>query len=425
MALLDLQDLSVAYGDQRPVIKGFHLALESGDRLGIAGASGCGKTTLLRAVTGLLPSSVKISGRVHGSARIGFIPQESSASLSPFLTAGRQVRELAGSWQETEELFRGAGLAEDRYLSAYPHQLSGGERQRVLIAQALALRPNLIIADEPTSNLDRENEDRVLSMLDRYAKQSGAAVLIASHRERVFEALGCLVMHLTPPARPLQLSPQSVPPVLPLLRVQGVSKTYVQRGWLLSRRSSKRALEEISLEIGTGEMVILTGPSGSGKSTLARLLCGREWSESGSIEWSLPGPAPDRVQLVPQEPSESLNPNQTVEAALREACGQSIKHLLPQMDLPEEWAERPIRALSEGQRARVAILRCVAALKKGLLILDESLAGLDRATRNSILRFLRAAQTRGLSILLITHDLEAVEQVASRVIRLESGRLAA
>jgi peptide/nickel transport system ATP-binding protein len=125
------------------------------------------------------------------------------------------------------------------------------------------------------------------------------------------------------------------------------------------------------------------------------------------------------VQLVQQEPSESLNPRLSLGAALREACGQADADWLPRIKLPREWIGRRAGALSEGQRARVAILRAALALRQGLLILDESLAGLDPATRGHILAFLRTMQAeRNLSLLLVTHDLEVAAAMNARVVRL-------
>ena len=188
-AALAIQDLTVAYGSGPAVIEGVSISLGSGDRLGLAGESGSGKTTLLRAVAGLLPSSAHVTGSIRAEDRVGYIPQEGLVSLSPFLPAAEQVTEFTRSKEETARLFERVGLGGKRFLDAYPHQLSGGERQRVLTIQALAIRPSVILADEPTANLDPQSEAAVLSLLDEYARETGAAILIASHRERVFEKL--------------------------------------------------------------------------------------------------------------------------------------------------------------------------------------------------------------------------------------------
>jgi ABC-type glutathione transport system ATPase component len=434
--LVDLRDLSVRYAQGQPVFDPVSIALEPGERVGIAGESGCGKTTLLKAAVGLLPPTATATGTRTIRGRAGYIPQRALASLSPFLTVGEQITELTRSTGRTAELLALVGLDSPRFHQAYPHQLSGGERQRVLAVQALALDPNVIVADEPTANLDPEREAALLELLDRHAAETGAAVLVASHRELVFKRLGCRVFRMTPEGgsggiradqgvRPTG-TPTGTPTGLPtgtrtdteaapLVKVRRLTKTYCRRDWLTRRRPVVRALHDFSLRIGAGECVVLCGPSGAGKSTLARCLAGRETWDSGAIEW----PSGQRVQLVQQEPSESLNPRRSIRDALREACGAADADWLPRIRLPRAWIARRAGELSEGQRARIAILRAAAALQQGLLILDESLAGLDPATRGHILSFLCAMQTeRNLSLLVVTHDLEVAAEMKGRVVRL-------
>jgi len=423
--LVDIQNLTVAYDGQPPVAASMTLSLGVGDRLGLAGESGCGKTTLLKAVVGLLPAGAGVGGiaRINGIA--GYIPQEGLASLSPFLSAADQVTEFTRSREETARLFARAGLGEERFLGAYPHQLSGGERQRVLAIQALALRPAAIIADEPSANLDPENEAAVLSMMDEYARETGAAILIASHRDRVFQALNCRVYRMTPEALPAATAVRSMnTPRRPLISVRNLSKCYFRRDWLTRSRPVVQALHKVSIEVGAGECVAVAGRSGAGKSTLARCIAGREPADSGAIEWHDAERGQERVQLVQQEPSQSLNPRMTVAAALREACREASPDWLARVRLPHEWFDRRVSALSEGQRARVAILRSAERLKNGLLILDESLSGLDAGTRSHIISYLsEMRQERGLGVLLITHDSEAASKLGARMVRMEAGQV--
>jgi peptide/nickel transport system ATP-binding protein len=411
------------------VFEPLSLALEAGDRIGIAGESGCGKSTLLKAIANLLPRSAVVSGGFRVAGLPGYIPQVGLASLSPYLTVAVQVADLAGASSRAKDVLASVGLGEPRILNAYPHQLSGGERQRVLAAQVLAMRPQIIAADEPTANLDPETEAAVLGAFDQYLRDSGAAILIASHRERVFHLLNCRVHHMTPPvpAEPLRAQ-RSIAAQPPLLSVRGLMKSYSRRNWLTRRKQVVRALDDVSLDVHSGATLAVTGPSGAGKSTLARCVAERERTDDGRIEWHSGGtrPRPDRVQLVQQEPSESLNPRFTIRDALLEACPNPEPEWLPQMRLSASWIDRRIAHLSEGQRARVAILRSTFRLENGLLILDESLAGLDSATRRHITQFLRRQQReRNLSILLITHDLESAAELDARVVRLANGRIAA
>ncbi len=402
-------------------------ALENGERLGIAGESGCGKTTLLKAIAGLLPAAATVSGSRTVRGRIGYIPQQALASFSPFLTVGEQVTELTGSPRRTADLLALVGLESPRFLQAYPHQLSGGERQRVLIAQAFALRPSVIVADEPTANLDPDREAALLELLDRHSLETGAAILVASHREHVFRKLGCRMFRMTPEdSHAAAFAPRDNGPRKPLVEVRRLTKTFYRRDWLTRTRPVVRALDDVSIEIGAGECVVLYGPSGAGKSTLARCIAGRERWDSGSIDWHTGrgAPGPRRVQLVQQEPSESLNPRISVGDALQEACSEADAEWLPKVRLPREWIGRRTGELSEGQRARVAILRAAAPLQNGLLILDESLAGLDPANRGHILSFLGAMQQeRNLSLLVVTHDPEVAAALNARVVQVSAGRI--
>ncbi len=419
--------MCVRYEESHEVFTPVSIRLERGERLGIAGESGCGKTTLLRAIAGLLPATATVLGSHTVRGRIGYIPQQALASLSPFLKVGEQITELSGSARRTGELLALVGLDSPRFRSAYPHQLSGGERQRVLAVQALALRPEIIIADEPAANLDPDREAALLELLDAHSRETGAAILVASHRESVFARLGCRMYRMTPLESPTaSFAPRESLPQQPLVEVRRLTKTYRRRDWTTRTRPVLRALDDVSLEIGAGECVVLQGPSGAGKSTLARCIAGRASWDSGSVEWSAKACAPSsrRVQLVQQEPSESLNPRVSIGESLQEACPEAGGEWLERVRLPREWIHRRAVELSEGQRARVAIVRAAAALDQGLLILDESLSGLDPATRGHILAFLSAMQKeRNLSLLLVTHDLDVGANLNARIVRLSKGRV--
>ncbi len=414
--VLALRNVCLSY-DQLPVLDGFHLQLGAGEVAGLAGESGCGKSTLLQAMAGMLPANAAITGRLEVPPRVGYIPQDLLASLSPFLTVGDQVADVAGSPCNAETLLESLGLMGARLRSSYPHQLSGGERQRVLIALALAGQPDLILADEPTAHLDAATEQLVLRVLLDAVRRSGAALLIASHRESVFRQLRCPVHRLTPLVEPAPLEPH-VSSTDAVLDVRGITKDYFRRDWLLRETLRVRALSDVSFSIRAGETVALVGPSGAGKSTLAHCIAGREPWDAGHILLRA------RVQIVPQEPSESLNPRMTIGECFEEACGHADPAFLEQVALPAAWMPRKTRELSEGQRARVAIARSIAALNGGLLILDESLSGLDPATRRHVLVHLTNVQaTTGLGCLLITHDPELAAEVGARAIRLQSGRV--
>lgn len=392
----DLRDLEIRYPG-RPPIGPVTLHVEPGQTLGLAGESGSGKSSLLRAAA------------ARATVPTGYIPQDLLAALSPFLTVDQHFAQAPPT-----DLLEPLGINTPRLRHAYPHQLSGGERQRVLIALALASNPQLILADEPTAHLDPATESRALRLLANH----GAALILASHRESVFRQLACPVHRLTPkPANPPKTTQT---PKSTLLTVKNLTKHYFRRDWLLRQTPTIQALNNVSLHIQSGETLVLLGPSGAGKSTLAHCIAGRQKYDSGQINIQA------QVQLVPQEPSESLNPRLTVAACLREACGRAEPSQLEELALPADFLSRPTRELSEGQRARVAIARTIAAVPGGLLILDESLSGLDPATRTHVLAHLARQQSQtGLACLLITHDAEIADEIGARTLTMENGRILA
>lgn len=404
--MVRLRDFSVELGGRR-VFDPITLSVAPGERVGLAGESGCGKTTILKALAGLL--AAKAQGEMAAPEDVGYVPQESIESLSPYLTVLEQSE---------RDLLARLGLEDARLMNSYPHQLSGGQRQRVLIAQGLMSRHALLICDEPVANLDAVTARRTLQIIDEYLRKTGAALLVASHREDVFAQLGCRVHRMTPESEVEARPAESLLRDREVLVAKDVSKTYFVRDFLLRRRPSILALTRVSLSVRAGEMVAIVGPSGAGKSTLVRCLTGRERADRGTIDARSTHRA---VQLVPQDASESLNPRVTVLEAMREARADANMGCLP-----ENWASRKTGELSTGQRARVAVARALAALDQGFAVLDESLSGLDVATANAVIGEIRAAQReKGIACLLIAHEESMVARVADRVIRMDQGRMVA
>ncbi len=432
--MVQLKEFSVELGGRR-VLQPVTLTVARGERVGLAGESGCGKTTILNALAGLLDANAKISGRIAappkmGRAGVGYVPQESLLSLSPHRTLLEQVLHLGESEEQARNLLARLRVG-DELLHCYPHQVSGGQRQRVLIAQALIVNPALLLCDEPVAHLDPATSLETLRVIDEYVRQSGAGLLVASHREEVFSALGCRVHRLTPACEPEPRPALSLRRDRQVVLAEGVSKTYFVRDFLLRPRPAARALQGVSLSVSAGETVAIVGPSGAGKSTLVRCLTRRERIDGGTIDILgrplLDLPAKHRtMQLVPQECSESLNPRLHVRDVLREANPDAGPDSFDRLGIPVDWASRKTRELSTGQRARVAIARALAALENGFLILDESLSGLDVATGNAVLRRIRQAQKeKGLACLLIAHEESLVAAAADRVLRLDRGRIVA
>jgi ABC-type glutathione transport system ATPase component len=210
--ILEIRDLTVKYATGPEVLRDAQLIMRPGEAVGIYGASGCGKTTLARAIPGLLPPACSMSGlirfdgqdvlrmtsislRAVRGARVASLFQEPSLSLSPHLRIGSQIGEViaahrglrnielrAATMEFLQPLF---GEESSRTALAYPHELSGGQRQRAAIARALCCKPELVVADEPTASLDSIGQRDVLGLLARYREQTGMSMILISHNRTV------------------------------------------------------------------------------------------------------------------------------------------------------------------------------------------------------------------------------------------------
>jgi ABC-type glutathione transport system ATPase component len=199
--LLEVRDLHVEIAD-RAVLSGVSFAIAPGSIVGLCGESGCGKTTLALALVNLLTCPpYRVRGEVLTRARIGFVFQDSLLALNPVLRIRTQLHEIVrvhGAEQDLAQLLALAGLTDaDRILRAYPHQLSGGERQRVTIAQALACRPELIIADEPFTALDAPRVVELAALFRDLRDRTGTSLLVISHAPGVLAALADEVLRLS------------------------------------------------------------------------------------------------------------------------------------------------------------------------------------------------------------------------------------
>ena len=498
--VLRIEDLSVEYdagdrpgGGGRVIgVDRFSLAVGRDEVMGLAGSSGCGKTTVAAAIMRLLGPAARItSGRVLVGGRdvlaleagelrrlrwreIAVVPQAAMNALNPVMTIGEQIADVLTTHdglrrrtarERTAKLLESVGISSDR-LRAYPHQLSGGQRQRVVIAMALALRPRLLVLDEPTTALDVVVQREIMELvLDLKARLSFSVLLITHDlslmagvcdRIGVMEA-GRLVEEgparriLTSPAHPAtQALVSGLPPrpgrrkktlAEPILEVEGLRKDF-PAGGLLSRRTI-RALDGVDLTLHRGEILALVGRTGSGKSTLARVIArletptaGRLLLEGRDVLAEEPRRASRsyrrRVQMVFQDPFASLNPAHTVGHALGRALavhrgttepGRGSAELLDAVGLePELLGARP-HELSGGQRQRVAIARALAC-EPEVLVADEPTSMLDAPLRAGVLDLLlRLRRERDLSILYITHDLASARYLADTTVVLQAGRL--
>jgi len=413
------------------------LSLGPGESAALFGPSGGGKTTLLLAACGLLrrpgwtvAGAVQIAGvdvltadlaagQALRNSAMAFLPQDAKAALDPLQPVGRWLGQVCGA---DEPARRAAcarlGLDDASLLRRLPLAISGGEAQRVLLAVALLRSPKLVVADEPTANLDGASRQRVQRALHEL-RDRGAAVLVATHDVALPAALGARVLAPADDAFVPASLPDLAWPTAPrdgatddvLLALAGVHHAFAGRP----------VLAGIDLEVRRGEVVAIVGPSGAGKTTLARLAAGRLSPAAGTIQ----RPAGVAVQMLAQDAFASLTPGRRLDDLLAEARAPGfLTHAGAEaVALPEGALARTAERLSVGEQRRAALLRALA-VEPHVLVLDEPTASLDPVTAQAVVATLLALRARtGLAMLLITHDLELARAVAARIYTLQGGRL--
>lgn len=500
--LLAIDQLSVAFtqqGETRTVVSDLSLQVEAGETLALVGESGSGKTVSALSILRLLPSP-PVSWpegdiRFHGQSllhadertlrgirgnRIAMIFQEPMVSLNPLHTLERQLYEVLSLHRGMR---REAARAEiltcldrvgirnaARRLADYPHQLSGGERQRVMIAMALLTRPELLIADEPTTALDVSVQAQILQLLRELRQELNMGLLFITHNLSIVRKLAdnvavmqngrCVEQNraatlFSAPAHPytqrlLNSEPSGDPVSLPqettpLLQVEDLCVEFPVRKGLLRRVvDHNRVVKNLSFTLRPGEALGLVGESGSGKSTTGMALL-RLIASKGRIQFDgqpLDGlsrkqllPVRHRIQVVFQDPNSSLNPRlnvlQIVEEGLRvhqptlsaQEREKQVIAVLQEVGLDAEMRHRYPAAFSGGQRQRIAIARALI-LKPELIILDEPTSSLDRTVQAQILTLLKSLQAKHrLAYIFISHDLHVVRSLCHQVIVLRQGEV--
>ncbi len=510
--LLSVEDLHVAFSTRNGVVeavRGVSLAVSPGETLGIVGESGSGKSVTAFAVTRLLDAAGRVTaGRIrfgrqditganhrqlrslHGAA-ISMIFQNPRAALNPIRPVGLQIadaiaaHESLGAKEGREralDLLKAVLIRDpEKRIDAFPHELSGGMCQRVMIAMAIAGKPSLLIADEPTTGLDVTTQKTVMDLVAAIIAERGMAMMLITHDlglasrycqrvvvmeqgriveeaepKRLFVApehpytrrlvaasptASSTIADLAPGSAPSSAPaepPKPAPGTPPLLEVQDLVKRF---------DGDVTAVGGVSFRVAQGESVGLVGESGSGKSTISRLVCrlidpseGRILFDGASI-----GDQPARgfhasplrkdIQIVFQDPTESLNPRfnafECIAHPLRRLSGlrdgaaltARVRECADRAGLPLGLLERFPHQLSGGQKARIGIARAIACRPR-LLILDEPTAALDVSVQAIILQLLDSLRREDrLGLLFVSHDLNVVRMMCERIIVLRNGRI--
>lgn len=495
MSLLSVRNLSLSIGQTR-ILRALSFSIAPGEIVAVTGESGSGKSMTALAVMQLQPDKSQISGQIELGEQnllsmaeadlcnlrgqdIGMVFQEPMTALNPVKTIGSQVMETilqhtAATRREAEDQARDmlarVGLPADRFpLTRYPHELSGGQRQRVVIAMSIALRPRLLIADEPTTALDVTTQAQILELLQGLVGEFGMGLMLITHDLAVVADIADRIVVMCkgeiveqgetarlladmqhPYTRALfEASGHKVDLPSPgaaddaILIVDRAVRDYaLPRTRLFAPRQHHRAVNDVSFAINRGERTGLVGESGCGKSTLTRAILGLEALQSGCITVfdHIVSPTMDPalrsgMQVVFQDPYGSFNPRHRVARIITEPFHQLpnppagparddvIAQTLTAVGLQPSDATKYIHEFSGGQRQRVAIARALIT-RPELIIFDEAVSALDVSIRAQILDLIAdLSRDYDLSYLFISHDLSVVRTVTDRVLVMKSGEI--
>ncbi|MEM8916054.1 MAG: ABC transporter ATP-binding protein [Pseudomonadota bacterium] len=495
--ILEIKNLSIALpasADREFAVQDVSLTLNRGEIFCVVGESGSGKSVMTSAIMNDIPSPLEVSSgeiifdgmdmltmapkqlnEIRG-ARISMIYQEPMAALNPAMRIGKQVDEVFALHRpeisvserrgETLKLLEQMKLpTPTRIYESYPHQVSGGQCQRIVIAMALACKPDILIADEPTTALDVTTEAEILRLINDLKAVYDNAIIFITHdfgvvadvadrvavmcwgklieegsKEEVLLAPNEPYTQLLVDAMPL-LETTRTPDLgrddEPIVRVAGLHKIY--------EFGSKRthALKDAHFVLRTGETLGVVGESGSGKSTLAKTLIRLEEASEGAViinERDFLGMTGDElvqarkeIQMIFQDPFGSLNPSQTVgymvtrglklQGVEATQARKRAVELLEQVGLSEAALHRRPRSFSGGQRQRIGIARALA-MNPNVVIADECVSALDLSVQKQVLRLMNELQSEyEMAMIFITHDLRVAAQISDYIAVMERGEI--
>ncbi len=503
--ILTIEDLTVTFKTQEGLVNavnGISCELYAGECLGIVGESGSGKSQTFLAAMSLLAKNATVSGAIHykGTSllnlnrqernhllgdRLSMIFQDPLTSLTPHMKVGEQMQEVLSVHQNMGEkeaqqlceqwLYRVRIPDAKQRINQYPHELSGGMRQRVMIAMAMLCKPDILIADEPSTALDVTVQADILDLMTEFRTELGTAIVLITHDMGVvarmcqriavmqsgyFVEQGTadeifyqpqndytkMLLAAVPRLNAASPTPKSgidTSKQEALLDARHVVTEYKLPGKWLKPGKAFRAVNQVSLTVHKGETLGIVGESGSGKSTLARSLIRLIGIADGQITWlgkdlhSLDAQqlriARSDMQIVFQDPLASLDPSRTIGYSITEPLGvhqpsltaadkrQRVMDMMNSVGLDSSLYTRYPHELSGGQNQRVGIARAMIINPK-LVICDEAVSALDVSIQAQIMELLKDLQRRtGVAIVFISHDLSVVSHLADRVLVMYRG----
>ncbi|MEG9490442.1 ABC transporter ATP-binding protein [Mannheimia bovis] len=502
MKLLEVNNLDVYLKTDEELVhavRNVSFSIEKGQTLAIVGESGSGKSVTSMAIMQLLPKNIVKFGEnsrivfeeqnllnlsekemqaIRGD-RIGMIFQEPMTSLNPYMPIGKQVAEAiqthnpqitnAQAEKLVLETLQKVKIPDaEKKMVCYPHEFSGGQLQRIMIAMAIINKPDLLIADEPTTALDVTTQAEILDLMHDLQSEMGMAIILISHDLRLvhkYSDMVCVMQNgeiiergetetvFTNPQHPYTVElltpiPNNLKSELPLdaptlIKADNIEVDYILKRSLFGKpKKVFNALKDISLHLKTGETLGIVGESGSGKSTLGRAIM-QILDYRGNITFadqdmtklskSEQKALKRDMQMVFQDPFNSLSPRLTVGEIIAEGLTvhypqmskaerrEKVMKILEEVNLNPAMINRYPHEFSGGQRQRIAIARAII-LEPKFVLLDEPTSALDRSTQITVIELLNRLQKKyGLSYIFISHDLAVIKALSDRVIVMSQG----
>jgi peptide/nickel transport system ATP-binding protein len=486
--MLEVKNLSIwLQHSKQPaqrILNDIIFSIANGEVVALIGESGSGKTitalSLLRLLANNFGYSAASSILLHNNdilnipehamrkirgADVAMIFQDPMTSLNPVLTVGSQIlevlrlhRNIKGktAYLEVMRLFDAVQLTNPaRQFYSYPHELSGGMQQRVMIAMALACKPSLLIADEPTTALDVTTQAQILALLKELQQQEQMAMLLITHdlavasqladtivvmkSGEIVEQANCRQFFAGPKHIYSQQLLNAVPrlitarPVVQsnattIMQVSGLKVYFPIKSGLLRRTVGYvKAVDGVDFELQAGKTLAIVGESGSGKTTLAKAIAGLIPSSQGAVQyigdWHKKH---SDLQVIFQNPYSALNPKLRIIESFKDGAGVTdakIDALLSKVGLQPEYKWRYPHEFSGGERQRLCIARALTVDPK-VIICDEPTSSLDVSVQAQVLKLLQDLQSEhNIAYLFISHDLKVVSAIAHNVAVMHAGKI--